>query len=171
MNDGEASFAASGTNIRCAGSREVMIATGGTVSRLWFSDDKGASWRSIAVPILQGEASTGIFSFYRKNSSIVVVGGNYMNDSLKIRHVFTSTDKGKTWSAPQTPTGGYRECVEMLNDRILMAVGPAGIDISKDDGKNWSNFSAEKYFHVLRKARKGSLVIAAGGKGKIAIIK
>lgn len=171
LNQGEASFAASGTNIRCAGSRDVMIATGGTVSRLWFSDDRGVSWRSIAVPILQGEASSGIFSFYRKNNSIVVVGGNYMLDSLRVRHVFTSTDKGKTWHAPQTPTGGYRECVEKVNNNVLVAVGPSAFDASEDGGENWLTFSTEKHFHVVRKARNGSLVIAAGGKGKIAIVK
>ena len=171
LNAGEASFAASGTNIRCAGSREVMIATGGTVSRLWFSDDKGVSWRSIAVPILQGEASTGIFSFCRKYNSIVVVGGNYLQDSLRVRHVFTTPDKGKTWSAPTVPTRGYRECVEMLSDRILVAAGPSGVDITRDKGQQWEPLSDEKYFHVIRKARKGKLVLVAGGKGKVAILR
>lgn len=171
LNTGEASFAASGTNIRCAGSREVMIATGGAVSRLWFSDDKAVSWRSIAVPILQGEASTGIFSFCRRYNSVVVVGGNYLQDSLKLRHVFTSNDKGKSWKAPATPTRGYRECVEMLSDRVLVAAGPSGIDITRDRGLHWESLSDEKFFHVIRKARKGSLVIVAGGKGKIAIVR
>ena len=37
LEKGEASFAASGTGIRCTGKREVIIATGGLVSRLWKS--------------------------------------------------------------------------------------------------------------------------------------
>ncbi len=171
MNRGEASFAASGTNIRCSGSSDVMIATGGLTSRLWHSNDKGNSWRSITVPILQGEPTTGIFSFWRRNNHIIVVGGNYLQDTVSIKHVFSSTDKGKSWNFPNAPTRGYRECVERVDDKIFLAAGPAGIDLSRDDGRTWKPFSDEKYFHVVRRARKGSVIILAGGKGKLAILK
>jgi photosystem II stability/assembly factor-like uncharacterized protein len=170
LNEGEASFAASGTNIRCTGTRDVMIATGGRLSRLWFSADKGSSWRSISAPILQGEPSTGIFSFARKYNRIVIAGGNYLQDTLKVKHVFYSDDKGVTWKSPAKPTRGYRESVEYVDENIVFATGPSGTDISRDRGKNWEMFSEEKGFHVLRKARKGRLIIMAGGKGKIAVV-
>jgi photosystem II stability/assembly factor-like uncharacterized protein len=171
LNQGEASFAASGTNIRCSGSNELMIATGGSVSRLWSSLDKGRTWRTIETPILQGEAATGIFSFARKFNRIIIVGGNYLQDSLRTKHVFFSMDKGKNWSFPSKSTGGYRECVEYITENLLIVTGPSGTDVSRDGGRSWEPASKEKYFHVVRKARKGKLVLIAGGKGKIGVVK
>jgi photosystem II stability/assembly factor-like uncharacterized protein len=171
LNEGEASFAASGTNIRCQGTRDVLIATGGRVSRLWYSSDKGSSWRAIPAPILQGESATGIFSVARKGNKIIIVGGNYLQDSLKVKHVFLSTDKGLTWKAPRKPTRGYRESVEILTDDLVVTVGPGGIDLSSDGGANWEPLSDEKNFHVIRKTRKGTLVVAAGGKGQLGILR
>jgi hypothetical protein len=170
LNNGEASFAASGTNIRCSGNSEVMIATGGTTSRLWYSRDKGSSWRAISAPIIQGEPATGIFSFSRLSNKIVIVGGNYLQDTLRRDHVFVSSDKGVTWSAPAKPTRGYRESVELIRQNLLISAGPGGIDISRNGGLAWEALSDEKYFHAVRKARKGNLVILAGGKGKVAIL-
>jgi photosystem II stability/assembly factor-like uncharacterized protein len=171
LNEGEASFAASGTNIRCQGTRDVMIATGGKVSRLWHSSDKGSSWRAIPAPIIQGESATGIFSVARKGNKIIIVGGNYLQDSLKVKHVFLSTDKGLTWKAPRKTTRGYRESVEILTDDLVATAGPGGIDLSRDGGANWEPFSDEKYFHVIRKSRKGTLIVVAGGKGKVGIVR
>ena len=169
---GEASFAASGTTIRCMGTKKVMIATGGKISRLLVSDNQGANWKTIKTPIMQGQSSTGIFSLaYRDENNMIIVGGDYKRDTLAQDHVFYTTDGGKTWSAPAVPTGGYRECVEFINKDTVIATGPRGTDISYNGGINWIPFSGEQSFHVLRKARKGSLIIAAGGKGKLSLLK
>ena len=56
--NGEASFAASGTTIRCLKHGRVVIATGGTVSRLLVSKNKGKSWKAITTPIIQGMSTT-----------------------------------------------------------------------------------------------------------------
>lgn len=172
LENGEASFAASGTTIRVMGDRKVIIATGGKVSRLWVSEDKGAHWKTISTPIIQGENSRGIFSFVFKNDNEgIIVGGDYTKDSLANKNIFYTKNSGTDWVAPTHPTRGYRECVEYITDEIVLACGPSGIDISKDGGKNWNPFSDEKLFHVLRKARKGNLVIVAGGKGKTGVIR
>ncbi len=172
LNEGEASFAASGTNIRVSDKRTVAIATGGSTSRLWISRDGGQTWHTQNPPVIQGLPSAGIFSFsgFRNNYG-AVVGGDYLRDSLTIDHAFYTRDGGKTWNKPATATRGYRECVEFLDDNFLIATGPGGTDISKDGGLNWTPASDEKLFHVVRKARKGSLVVIAGGRGKISIIK
>jgi photosystem II stability/assembly factor-like uncharacterized protein len=172
LNDGEASFAASGTTIRCTGKEAVAIATGGKTSRLWLSENKGDNWTSFAVPILQGESSRGIFSIaLGKMEKIIVVGGNYLQDTLRLNHVFYSRDGGKSWRKPTVETRGYRECVEYIEPDLLVATGPTGTDISIDGGISWRPESDEKFFHVVRKARKGTLVLIAGGKGKIGILK
>jgi photosystem II stability/assembly factor-like uncharacterized protein len=170
LEKGEASFAASGTGIRCINTTQVMISTGGVVSRLWISRDKGLSWSSIKTPMVQGESSTGIFSFVKNRNVIILVGGDYKKDSLATNHNFYSPSEGSHWFTPHSPTRGYRECVEPIKKKTLVAVGPSGIDISFDNGVNWKPFSDEKGLHVVRKSRKGSLVIAAGGKGQVFVI-
>ena len=96
LEEGEASFAASGTGIRCLEKKKIVIATGGKVSRLWISNDKGSHWNFIPSPMIHGESSTGMFSvsfWGEKKASIV--GGDYLKDSLSIDHNFYSIDGGK----------------------------------------------------------------------------
>jgi len=171
LEKGEASFAASGTAIRCIGNSKVVIATGGIVSRLWISANKGDTWDALSTPILQGEATTGIFSVaFSDERHAIIVGGDYKNESLQVNHVFTTEDGGYAWVPPFTPTGGYRECVEYISKNTAIATGPRGTDITRDGGKKWEQLSADG-FHVIRKSRKGNLILLAGTEGKIALLK
>ncbi len=169
LDSGEASFAASGTNIRLWDKTKLAIATGGLRSRIWFSNNEGKSWERIPVPILQGTASRGIFSLFIQDQQWMVAGGDYTSDSLKKDHVYLSSDGGKTWVFPDKPTGGYRECIAATGKNSLLAAGPSGLDVSMDGGKTWLLLSDKKGFHVVRKARKGELVMLAGAKGLIGI--
>jgi photosystem II stability/assembly factor-like uncharacterized protein len=172
LTSGEASFAASGTCIRYTKSGKLIIATGGKVSRLHISGNEGKSWKQVKTPILQGEPSTGIFSFLPLTKNRwVIAGGDYKRDTLRASNFFYTCNNGKTWHAPAATTGGYRECLEKLDDETILAVGPGGIDISYDNGVNWVEFSDEKQFHVVRRARKGNLTIIAGGGGKVAVVR
>ena len=171
--EGEASFAASGTTIRCIGKQAVAIATGGKTSRLWLSLDKGNTWKKVETPIIQGVSTQGIFSvaFNENLKTTILVGGDFQQDSLKKDHVFYTHDGGTTWNAPTSPTRGYRECVEYITTNTLIATGPTGTDVSYDGGLNWIALSDEKSFHVIRKARKGNLIVLAGGEGKLSVVK
>jgi len=168
---GEASFAASGTTIRCKGESKLWIATGGVASRLFNSNDKGLVWEWVPTPIIQGSSTQGVFSFnFYDDKHGVIVGGDYQIDTLTENHIFLTTDGGNNWQRPSKPTRGYRECVEYVSDKMLVAVGPTGIDISINSGLAWEPFSDEKKFHVVRKARNGKLVVIAGGAGKIGVL-
>lgn len=169
LKEGEASFAASGTGIRCYGKKKMVITTGGKVSRLWTSEDAGETWAALEIPILQGIESAGAFSSILWNKKGVIVGGDYKNDSQTGQHVYVTIDKGQHWSLPIRATRGLREAVEYLDDDYLIAVGPQGADLSNDGGINWAALSDEKGFHTVRIAREGALVVAAGN-GKIAVI-
>lgn len=163
LMEGEASFAASGTGIRCFEPDKIVISTGGKVSRMFFSEDKGKSWITETPPIIKGKSSTGIFSLaFINNSMGIIVGGDYLSENSKTDHVFYTVDGGKNWLFPDKATGGYRECVEFITEGCGVAVGPGGTDISFDAGKTWSPVKNESGFHVIRKARKGELIIAAG---------
>lgn len=172
LKEGEGSFAASGTGIRCMGDQDVLIATGGKTSRLWISDDRGARWAVFNPPILQGETMTGIFSVaFRDSLHWIIVGGNYEKDTLKTDHVFYTQDGGNQWMRPAIPTRGLRECVEFISGDTVVSSGPKGIDLSYDKGKNWQPLSDDRQFSVIRKARRGSLIVLAGAKGKVAVLR
>ena len=165
LNEGEASFAASGTGIRCYDQTRLLISTGGNVSRLFTTSNLGKSWKIYSPPIIQGESSTGIFSFaFRDARNGIVAGGDYVRDTLAIQHIFVTKDGGKTWAQPVTPTRGYRECIEYISNTVVLAAGPKGIDISNNNGLDWAPLSDEQGYHVIRKARHGNLVILAGNK-------
>ena len=162
LTDGEASFAASGTGIRCFDQSTVVIATGGNISRLWLSHDGGEKWHPLEVPIIQGKSSTGIFSMAQNRKKWIVVGGDFEVDTLRQQHVLVGSSDGSNWQKPQLATGGYRSGVEYIDKKIWIAVGQPGADISFNDGKDWSPIQNEKGLHVIRRARKGSKILAAG---------
>jgi len=171
MDDGEASFAASGTGIRCYDRGKILITTGGMKTRLLISGNSGKSWDSVTLPATHGAPSRGIFSVAFSNDTTgIIVGGDYTLDSYMVDHVFFTCDGGKGWIPSNTLTGGFRECVEFIDTLTAIAAGPGGFDITFDGGREWSTFSEEKGFHVIRKARKGNLIIAAGNN-KTAVIK
>ena len=170
VSQGEASFAASGTGIRCYDRSKVVMVTGGSVSRFHVSNDAGATWRSDILPVIQGTETTGAFSVALNGSGdAIICGGDYVNEQKKIDHIFYSDDEGITWKAPERPTGGFRECVIFVNGKSAIALGPGGIDYSADKGMTWESLSSETGFHVIAKARRGNLIIASGNM-KIAVI-
>lgn len=171
MEPGEAGFAASGTSIRTLEGGKVFIGTGGSRAQLLFSNDYGNKWSALDCPIVQGSASQGIFSMaFSDSDHAVVVGGDYQQDTLKKDVVFLTTDGGETWNAPVIGTQGYRSGVEYVSKNTFVATGTSGVDISMDGGVNWQNISDEGY-HVVRKARKGNLILMAGADGLISTLK
>jgi hypothetical protein len=172
LQNGEASFAASGTGIRCAPYNKLIIVTGGAESRFFISGNQGKTWQFNPSPILKGKSTTGIFSVAWHHDTAIVVGGDYSNDTLSTSNIFLLYRHHNqfTWKAPVTPTRGYRECVEFIDQKTLVAAGPTGIDISTNIGFSWQTLSDEQELHVVRKSRKGNLIITAGSNGKIGIL-
>lgn len=160
-DSGEACFASSGTNIRKLNKSEAVFVTGGMASHVFIRDKK------INIPILQGTQSAGANSIAVKNSkTMIVVGGDFSTKDSVTKNCVITTDGGLSWSAPQKGPSGYRSCVEYLKKDRWITSGLNGVDISDDNGSNWKQISEES-FHVCRKAKKGSAVYFAGGKGQI----
>jgi len=167
LAEGEAGFAASGTTIKTLPNGKVWIATGGTVSNIYFSNDYGENWHIFKCPIWQGESTTGPFSidFFDAQKG-VVVGGNYVKDKANDNNVLLTNDGGKTWEKPVTPVAGFRSAVTYLTKQILLATGTSGTDISTDSGQNWKHIS-DQSFNAVQKAVKGKRIILTGEKGSI----
>lgn len=164
----EYGFAASGTGIPVYGNKTVWLGMGGVKSRVLKSNDGGINWVSVETPLAHGGESTGIYSLAFKNKKIgVAVGGDYTKQNIKNTMVFTENG-GMTWHLPETQTNEYRECVAHYRGNIFIAVGPSGIDISKDNGKNWIKETREvKDLTAIAFAKNSRIGFAVGKNGKI----
>ncbi|MBE2290255.1 MAG: oxidoreductase [Chitinophagaceae bacterium] len=172
---GEASFAASGTCVHMFSNQHWIIATGGKVSSLLETKNSGRSWQHINTPILQGKSSTGIFSFYGlSKKNWLIVGGDYTQDTITTNNAFYTRNAGRKWLRPKVPPRGYRECISRATpgkNQSILTLGPRGIDISHSNGKTWLPYADDRQLHVVKHARKGTTTIAAGGNGKIVLIR
>jgi photosystem II stability/assembly factor-like uncharacterized protein len=167
VDSGEAMFASSGTNVRVLDRDEAVIITGGRSSRILVRDE------AIRLPITQGLESTGAnsiavqdFRTRKGGKTMVVVGGDFTKAASDSLNCFFTSNRGRSWKAPQTVPHGYRSCVEYLSKKELVTCGLNGVDYSSDGGRNWTWISKEG-FHVVRKAKKGTAVFFAGGGGKV----
>ena len=166
--EGEGAFAASDTNIAIVNDY-TWVATGGIVSRILFSSNKGRSWEVYETPIVQGVASSGIYSidFYDENTGFAI-GGDYTQPEANKQNKIRTIDGGKSWKLVgngQNP--GYRSCVQFIpngNAKELMAVGFNGIDYSKDFGDTWKHLSDEG-FYTIRFLNDN--IAYAAGKGRV----
>jgi photosystem II stability/assembly factor-like uncharacterized protein len=168
VKKGEAAFAASDTNIAIFGDH-TWIATGGMASRILFSPDKGKTWTVYNTPIVQGTATTGIYSidFYDQKNGFAI-GGDYTKPNDMLSNKMRTEDGGKTWQiVADGKSPGYRSCVQYIpnyGDKELVAVGFEGIDYSKDNGNTWTKLSDEG-FYTIRFVNDSTAY--AAGKGRI----
>ncbi len=165
--EGEGAFAASNTNIAVVGDK-TWIAT--TSSRIYFSPDKGKTWKIQQTPIVNDEPTQGIYSiaFYDENLG-VAIGGDYTKPEANTANKALTEDGGATWrlvADGQDPA--YKSCVQFVpgtkGDGVV-AVGFTGISYSDDRAMTWQKLSDES-FYTLRFLNDS--VAYAAGKDRIA---
>jgi photosystem II stability/assembly factor-like uncharacterized protein len=169
--NGEALFAASGTNVRVLDRDEAVFVTGGQKSRLFIRDE------AIPIPIMQGKETTGansvsVFDDYKRKGGkrIIVVGGDFSSDTTGQNNCYFTTNRGKTWKEAKIPPRGYRSCVEFLTKTQVITAGMKGVDYSWDGGNTWKPIS-DVGFHVVKMAKEGRGVYLAGSNGRIARVR
>ena len=139
------------------------------------------AWKSATVPMLASGTSSGVFSVAAmwtghngppntNTITVVAVGGDYAKPAERAGAAAFSEDGGEHWQLAATMPGGYRSAVafDFRHDRYI-AVGPNGIDVSTDSGKNWMPLQpgpndapdADKNWNAI------SLPFVVGSKGKI----
>lgn len=164
---GEAGFAASASGLLAVGN-QLWLGSGGTQSNLHHSSDGGLNWEKFPSPLVQGEASQGIFALEKlENGEIICVGGDYLRSELIEGNAGLFYSEGKSWKNILQSPRGYRSGVCYWGRlKWVLAVGPTGTDYSEDNGLTWNAFS-EEGFHAIRTSYDAKSVWASGSKGKI----
>ncbi|HSQ79212.1 MAG TPA: YCF48-related protein [Candidatus Bathyarchaeia archaeon] len=171
--EGEAAFAGSGTSASVFGKDRVWLTTGGSVSRVWRSEDRGLHWQAVPAGLLEGLSSAGGFSVaFLDPRSGITVGGDYRAEAAAAGNAAVSSDGGRTWS-PVTAgrPGGFREAVAFVpgtKPPVAVTVGPSGSDLSRDLGRTWTPIEGPTGFHSLSFAKRGRTGWAVGRSGLIA---
>lgn len=169
----EGAFAASGTNIAVWGGSHAWIATGGAAkSRVLRTSDRGRTWNIADVPLAAG-SSTGAFSIaFRDKLHGVIVGGDSTKESEAMNNIAVTSDGGITWSL-RKGLSGYRSVVAYVpsagKTKTLVAIGPAGIDFSSDDGATWQRAEGPGFdtLSFVRAGTRNAIGWAAGNNGTI----
>ncbi|OCA77947.1 glycosyl hydrolase [Chryseobacterium contaminans] len=173
LNEGEAAFAASNTNISST-KKNLWIATGGKASRIIKLNLKNEKLEIFNTPFIQGESSQGMYSidFYDDQFGIAV-GGDYTKQDANVNNIATTRDGGKTWQIQASgQNAGYMTCVKIKpgsKGKEVMAVGDQHISYSSDFGKTWKKISDEKGLYVGQWIDDNRIVFA--GKDRILIMK
>ena len=166
--EGEAHFAASNTNIIIKGN-DTWIVSGGKKARVFYSSDKGNSWKNYETPIVQGKQMTGIFTadFYDAKKGFVA-GGNYEVLNQNYDNKAVTNDGGKTWKLIANNQGfGYASCVQYVPEsggKGIVVVGASGLYYSSDAGKKWTQFSQDSSLYTIRFINENTAIAAGRNK-------
>lgn len=171
---GEGAFAASGTCLVSAGARHAWIGSAGpTGSRVYRSADRGRTWIPALVPLVTGAASGVAALAFRDTLHGVALGGRIASAADTSNHVAVTADGGVTWvPAGRPPFAGAvfgAAFVPGTRPPVLVAAGPGGLALSRDDGATWHGLSSDGYWAVgFASPRAGW---AVGPRGRITRIR
>ena len=167
LKEGEYGFAASGTGVVFKG-RNVWIATGGSIARVWHSGDEGLTWQPHDTKIRSGNESSGIFSIdFIDDAFGVAIGGDYKQPKIDRANVSVTMDGGVTWRSSENVSMPHKACVQSLSGGRYLTCGRTGVAFSKDAGKTWDTVTSDGFYTLRADLSSGSGFLA-GKNGRIA---
>jgi photosystem II stability/assembly factor-like uncharacterized protein len=166
----EGGFAASGTCIITLGDHDAWVATGaGDSARVFHTTDRGERWTAVTTPIPAGPTAGLATIAFRDDKNGVALGGDVAKEGVHSDNVIVTTDGGRTWTFGGRPSfgGGVYGAAYATGTKpaALVAVGPGGMSLSRDDGKSWVALDTLAYWSVG--FSKGNSGYAVGPKGSI----
>ena len=171
---GEGGFAASGTCVTTIGRATAFAGTGNApAARVLRTTDRGRSWTASSAPVVSGEAAGLASVAFRDSLHGVAVGGEIGKPSARGDYVAVTGDGGRTWVVGGRftfagPAYGAAY-VPGVAQPPLIAVGPGGADVSRDDGRSWARLDTLAYWSVgFASPRAGW---AVGPRGRIVHIR
>jgi photosystem II stability/assembly factor-like uncharacterized protein len=72
-------------------------------------------------------------------------GINYNKPAEAGRNIAITSDGGATWTAPASGPKGFRSAVAYAGNKTWIVTGTSGSDISRDDGRTWTQFDTAAY--------------------------
>lgn len=174
LEEGEAVFAASNSALTHIGNK-IWVVTGGTKSRVFYSENKGYKWQELAtLPLVQGNPTQGAFSvaFYDEKQGIVV-GGDYQHPTERKGSAALTFDGGKTWEAITPDKAmGYASCVRYIPNSAgygLIATSANGIFFSNNRGDSWQQLTDDGNYYSFLFVDEQTIVVS--GSEKISVFK
>ncbi len=165
--EGEGGFASSGTLVHTRGNRLGWIATGNAdPARVLRTDDAGATWAAAEVPLVAGEAAGGTTISFRDDRNGIVLGGDLGQPDAYLASVARTSDGGRTWQPGGTlPFPGAAYGVAHVPDSdAIVAVGPGGAGLSRDDGDTWVLLDGRTFWGVAAASREAVWLIGPEGR-------
>lgn len=167
---GEGGFAASGTCVATHGAQAAWIATGNArPARVLRTDDGGRSWTSAPVPLDAGDAAGATSVAFRTAERGVALGGNLAAPDSVGAAVARTVDGGRSWQAGGALpfVGAAYGTAYVPGTDALVAVGPGGAALSRDDGATWTLFDGRAFWGVTAADGTAWLV---GPDGRVAAL-
>ncbi len=170
-DSGEGSPAASGTCVVSGRPGHAWIGTigGKQGARVLRTADRGRTWQSTVTPVGHQAPGAGIFTLVFRNSLRGFAAGSGDSTRVPTGRVARTSDGGRTWRLvgdPSFPGTVYGLAMVPGRPRMLIATGPGGSSISRDDGCSWKPLDTANYWTVeFASASTGWMV---GPRGRIA---
>jgi photosystem II stability/assembly factor-like uncharacterized protein len=167
LSEGEAYFAASGSNSFMMDDQTFISVTGGSYSNLIINTKPYTK-----VNLTKSESATSGangLDFWGASKFGMIVGGDFENPTSSENNlfIFELTDSKKPEiRAPQTPPRGYKSGITFINQNSALSCGLGGVDTSNDKGMNWKNLTTTAY-HSCKRAKNGKEVYLTGPNGRI----
>lgn len=157
---GEGGFASSGGCVQVGPRGRAWIATGaGSRARVLSSRDGARRFSVVDTPVVADESAGLTALAFRDARHGLAVGGRIRGAGPGLRVALTA-DGGRTWSPAGEPRleGALYGVAYVPGARpaLAVAVGPAGMDVSQDDGRTW---------RALDDGNTWSLAFAPGAPG------
>jgi hypothetical protein len=132
-----------------------------TQNRIFYSKNKGKTWEVFSTPF-GSENMRGIYGLgLNQNKNLIAVGGDYNNTEEAIQFALGNKN-GKNWDIGASALRTFTtECMAILDDKRLIAVGTGGTFISDNMGKDWSQIS-KTALHTIT-CKEGTCYAAGNG--------